>query len=788
MYKPWLLILFFFILTNGSAQTIEGRVLSELQQPLSLVSVVLQKDTQLIAAATTDDKGYFQLQVSLQPHKPYTLQFSLIGYHGQQISLEYSDTIAFQPIVLKKDQKMLTEIAVTGKSRLLIRKSDRYILNVEDGLFANGFSATDVLQRTPGVWVDNMGSIRLKGTQPVTIMVNDIVQRLGAEELADFLRSLKSEDISRIEIIPNPPAEFEAGGSGGIIHIILKKGRSNGWSGSANTEYWQQATKPYFTAGASLNYQRKKIYLAGTFSYVSDLRSIKEKTAVTYSDATAFNNVTDRDEKINRRQYRLSAGYDLGKTQTLGLQSIFSTTTFQQLFQSKEWYQNGQASVGEATSAKHRRFTMSGVTMNYTNRHDTSGGLLKIMADFLDNSRPEKNEFNKINDDSSKRRLWRTDVPTHSRAFTFQSDISKTLRQKIMFRSGIKYTAISRDNNLTTEDFIDGQWMLTPAQNSHFAYTEKIVMLYASIEKTFKHTSIKAGLRGEKTFSYGEEKTSGTSFHRQYAGLYPSISLLHSLNADKGTAITASYSRRLTRPALNELNPARLEFSNYTSVTGNPYLRPQNSQHFSLTYQFIKNHTAELYFIHTSNFISLSANPGRGNSIDYVAENTGTTAQYGMEYSSTVTPFKAYTVNTNFSIYRLRYRFNEKEYQQTSGYVQIMQSLSLPAIADIDLVAEYQSPFIYTNLYTFSNFNMDAGFTRKLFNKKVKLRLACTDFLNTSREKELTRDKGYDISFYRKRPTRTLRLSLTYQFGSAKKMQNKNIDPDNTEAKRRIGN
>jgi outer membrane receptor protein involved in Fe transport len=787
--KRWKIIVLLLLIKNsGNAQTIEGRVWGRGQRPLPLVSVVLTKDTTIIVAGITNDSGYFRLATQPLYKQAYTLRLSLTGYFAKEISFVYPDTTTIRQVVLMEDQKILKEVSITGKPPLLIRKSDRSVLNVENGPLANGFSATDVLQRTPGVWVDNTGNIRLKGTQPVTIMVDDVVQRMGTEELADFLRSLKSEDISRIEIIPNPPSEFEADGSGGIIHIILKKGKKNGWGGSVNTEYWQQGQKPYFTTGASLSYQHKKLYLHGSFGYTRDLRNITERTSFIYPDSSAYNIYTGRAEKIERQQYRFSAVYDLSTVQSVSVQSFFSTTRFNQLFQSSDVYDYGQTSYGQATSLKHRVFHFSGITLNYSVKLDTLGRMLKITADLSDNERPEKNAFNKRNDDIAKQRVWRTDAPIGSKVYTLQSDFTQTFHSKTIFRSGIKYASISRDNQLVTEDLVDSIWIQKPSQSNHFVYAENILMLYASVEQTLKHATIKAGLRGEETFSDGNEKISSVTFSRKYLGLYPSISMVQTLNAGKATSITASYARRLTRPALNELNPARMEFSNYTAVTGNPNLLPENSHHFSLVYQFLKNHSAEFYLIRTNNYIALSANPGANNSIDYYSENTGSTTQYGFEYSSTISPIKAWTINTNFSVYRLGYQFNDKAYRQTTFYAQSFHTFTLAPVGDIDFIAEYRSPYIYTNLYTYANFSMDLGFTKKLFKTKAKLRLAFTDLLNTSREKEWTEEKGNIISFYRKRPTRTARLSFTYMFSSGKKVVNKIIDPGAMEEKKRIGN
>ncbi|MFT3949448.1 MAG: outer membrane beta-barrel family protein [Agriterribacter sp.] len=781
-------IALFLTINITHAQNINGLVLSANQEPLASVTVVLQKQDSILAACTTNRQGFFRFNTPLSSGQTYMLRLSLIGYQSKKIPFVYPDTIPLQRLVLEEDKQTLKEVTLTGKLPLLIRKSDRNIINIENSALANGFSAAEVLQRSPGVWVDNMGNIRLKGNQPVTVMVNDVVQRIDPEELADYLRSLKSDDISRIEIIPNPPSEFEAGGSGGIIHIILKKRKKKGRTGSLNTEYWQQANKPYYTTGVTLNHQLNKLYLSGSVSYVKDLRSITERTTINYADLSSFNNFTHRSENIQRQQYRFASVYDISKSQAISLQSSFSKIDWRQQFKGDEIYKDDQLTYGKATAIRQRLVNFTSVTLNYSYRPDTLGSILKVIADFSNNARNDNSEYNKINEDPDKQRLWRTHIPVNTKIFSIQSDYAKVFSPKTHLTSGIKYASISRDNKMATEDFENALWTLTPGQNNHFLYTENILMLYTSAEHTLKHTTIKAGLRAEQTLSKGNELSSSITFSRKYFGLFPSVFIMQSLNVEKGTTIMASYARRLTRPALNELNPARIESGSYTSVTGNPNLLPQYSNHFSLAYQFIKNHSLEVYFVHSNNFIALSANPGANNSIDYYTENTGTTREYGIDYSSTISPVKTWTINTNLSAYRSAYLFNQKPYRQTSFYASSLHTLTFAKIVDVDLMADYRSPYIYTNLYTYGNFNMDIGFTKKILKAKGKLRLGFTDIFNTSREKEWTEEKDYSIAFYRKRPTKTLRFSFTYQFSSGKKIQSKNIDIGGQEEKRRVGN
>lgn len=161
----------------------------------------------------------------------------------------------------KDSVRTLKEVRITGQPPLVTRKADRYIVHIENSALANGYSGLDVLQKSPGLWVSPDGNIKITGNQSVTVMINDIVQRMTGLELSEYLKTLRSEDISKIEVIPNPPAEFEAASSGGIVHIILKKARKQGVTGTLSAQYKQQGKKPYAGAGASLDYKMKKWYL-----------------------------------------------------------------------------------------------------------------------------------------------------------------------------------------------------------------------------------------------------------------------------------------------------------------------------------------------------------------------------------------------------------------------------------------------------------------------------------------------------------------------------------------------
>ena len=788
-YNLLLLLLSFLSGTIQPQIKISGRVTDLNNRPLSFVSVVLLQDSSFIFGASTDEMGNFQLSSDNEQHKRYSIKISLVGYQSLEKNFIYPDTNFFKQIVLTENKNTLSSVTVTAKKPLIVRKADRYIINVESSFLANGNSGLEVLQKLPGIWVGNDGSIRIKGNQPVMVMINDIVQRMSGEELAEYLKALRSEDISKIEVIQNPPSEFEAAGSGGIIHIILKRSRQDGLNGSANGNYRRQEKSPLTSMGFSLNYKIKNIYLFGSYSFTKDFRSIVETAGIIYPDKSFYTNNTDRKENITYHQYRLGMAYDLAANHNVIIQTIRTHSELLQNFiTGLQYTTDSQSTTGILEAGKLRNFRYGSTTLNYSWKIDTIGSMLKIIADYTNNNKTEDNDFLEVYSDPLQNSTYRNSMPFYTDNYSVQADYIKVFKNKTEWKSGSRYSSIKRDNIIASEDYNGNNWAIDPAGSNRFIYTENLLMFYSSVEKTIKKLTVKAGLRAEETYSIGNSVNSGQEFYKKYFGLFPSVFIMRTLNEQKENSVYMSYARRLTRPGLRDLNPYRLLFNNYTALQGNPDLLPQYIHNFVVGYKFLNDYSVDVYITKTKNVITLSANPGNGNFIDYHSENVSSSNEYGVDLSAPFTFFKIWSVNSSFSLFHLSYSFNDQKISQTTFSAKAVHTITIKKFIDIDIVADYRSPYTYSNLYNPYTFYMDAGFSKKILKSRGRLRLYFTDIFNTLREKELTDYDNTHIEFYRKRPTQSVGFSFSYSFSSGKQFSNRRIDQSNNEERNRIGN
>lgn len=790
--KPYiyLLVVFLFVGFAANSQTkISGRVVNSKDIPLPFVSVMLLRNTTFILGTTTDKNGDFQVVNNFQNDSSYSLEFSLVGFEQVRKEFIYPDTIIGRRIVLPEKKDILKEVIVTAKKPFVIRKTDRYIVNVENSLLANGNNGIEVLQKSPGIWVDNSGRIRMKGNQSVNVMINDVMLKMSEEDLAEYLKTLKSEDISKIEVIQNPPAEFDAAGTGGIIHIILKKAQKSGFRGSAYARYMQQGKTPLIGLGSSMDYKTKNLYFAGSYSYTIDKLHSFAKTDIIYPDQSLYKNFTNRFNDNLRNGYRLAMIYDLSKNHTISAQVLGNSSKLDQSFNTDiSFIKNSGTTTGQANSQWLKIPNLTSSTLNYTLKIDSAGTTFKVIADFTKGTKEESNSFYPVYSDTSGNSNYRNSAPNSTDIYSVQADYDGGLKKNMEVKTGIKFSSIRRDNNLIREDNKNNVWVFNAPGSNHFIYKEKILMLYYTIEKNFEKTDLKIGVRGEETFLQGNSLTSNEQFAKNYFGLFPSLFITRKIQESKGHSLYFNYSRRLQRPAFNELNPYRLQFDNFTFQKGNPDLLPEYSHKVEAGCFLFNDYSADIYFQTSKNTIAMLANPKDSNVIEYQYKNFDNSIQYGFDLNIPLTIVKSWRSSNSFNVYNLAYGLGTFNIKQTTFYGKTIQSITIKKLFDFDLISDYRSPYVYANSKIPSMFTFDVSVAKKILHNNGRIRVYCSDLFNTLRDIEITDYNNTHIDFYQKRPTRTISLSFSYNFSSGKKFNNKKVEQNNAEEKDRVGN
>ena len=232
------------------------------------VELLKAKDSSLIKVAITDSKGIAEFEKI--PFGSYLLKASVVNYSIQyspviQLSASQPD-ISLSNLTLQPQATQLGGVTVTSKKPFIQKLSDRLIVNVENSIVNAGSSAMDVLERSPGVSIDQNDVLGLRGRQGVIIMIDGKPSPMTGTDLANYLRGLPSSAIERIEIITNPSAKYDAAGNSGIIDIRMKKDQRFGVNGTLTGSYGQ-GVYPKANAGTTVNYRNKKINIFGNYNY-----------------------------------------------------------------------------------------------------------------------------------------------------------------------------------------------------------------------------------------------------------------------------------------------------------------------------------------------------------------------------------------------------------------------------------------------------------------------------------------------------------------------------------------
>src|SRR6185503_14473894 len=242
---------------DGSARTIES------------ATITLQRtsDSAVSKMSVADKSGKFVFE-GIGEGK-YFVSISAVG-HQKGHSEAFEITPAHHSVVLKTIELIpqataLGGVSVNSKKPLIEQKPGKTVINVDASPTNAGLNVLELLEKSPGVSVDNDGNISLKGKQGVLILIDGKQTYMSGADLANLLKNMPSSNLEQLEIMTNPPAKYDASGNSGIINIKTKKSVIKGMNGSINLGY-TQGVYGRTNNGLNLNYRNNKVNLFGGYN------------------------------------------------------------------------------------------------------------------------------------------------------------------------------------------------------------------------------------------------------------------------------------------------------------------------------------------------------------------------------------------------------------------------------------------------------------------------------------------------------------------------------------------
>ncbi|MGI4727186.1 MAG: TonB-dependent receptor domain-containing protein [Janthinobacterium lividum] len=771
-----------------SAQTkngqISGLVVDQQQKPLDYATVTLLKvkDSVLVKGALTDEKGRYQF--SNVAAGSYLVSASVINYKkafSKPIIISEGNAVfTIEKLVMMAASQQLKGVSIVAQKPLIEHQIDKTVLNVANSVLAAGNSALEILQKAPGVTLDKDDNISLKGKQGVTVMIDGKLTYLSSAQLATLLRSTDGNSIQSIEIITNPSAKYDAAGNSGIINIKMKKNRAAGTNGSLILAggYGAYART---SESLTLNHKEGKFNFFGSFNHgdrkISENLNI-DRVVGSGNNATYFDQKTFMPETYAYNNYRFGTDYDITPKHTIGflVNGYFNNDQNHNVANTLIGAREGITdSLQKTYSDLNQTFKNFAFNLNDRLQLDTSGQELAIDLDYsrFNNNNIAQYQTDFFLADGNVQRtpsLLRNQTPSEISIRTGKADYTKNLKKIGKLEAGIKLSDVKTDNDLQAQILNGRTYVNDITRSNRFIYTEKISAAYLNLSHTFKKFSVQAGLRAENTSSNGNLITTNQIVDRSYLNFFPSLFLQESLNAKNDVGFT--YSRRIDRPSYDNLNPFVYYLDQFTYSQGNPFLKPQYTQSFELSYTYNKSINVSLGYSRTRD-VSVGVIETKGNATFVTELNLQTQNSYNININAPYNFTKWWTGNLNFNGFYLGFKSDSLLGGNLSRGKAAFQAKALNTFTmgngiKAELSGDYQSPLVYGVFNIKPQYGVDAGFSKTFLNKKLNAKFSVSDIFNTRTNNLSSNYTNTNINVYQKRDSRVALLTLTYNFGNSK--------------------
>ncbi|WP_295791098.1 TonB-dependent receptor [Mucilaginibacter sp.] len=772
---------------------ISGNVIDSLtKKPMDYASVGLYRSggKAPITGVITDEKGNFRLD-NVKPGN-YKVVITFIGYPDKVIDPVV--TTAAKPdnnmgvISVPPSSKVLKEVQIQGQSALIENKIDKIVYNAEKDITAAGGNATDLLGKVPLVTVDINGNVSVRGDANVRVLINGKPSGATSTSLSDVLKAIPASQIKSIEVITSPSAKYDAEGSAGIINIITKQKNVSGISGSVSAAVGTRQNNGNFNLGYNKNRFSLNANIGGnlTWPQTSTIDQMIELGDATNSTSHGTSRVTRHASNSS-----ISANYEFNAFNSINssfklLDFNFNTNSNTHTFGANPFQ---GPYVYDLHSTQHNEFSNFDWNFDYTHKFKKEGEELDLSTQWSHGTGTTNytNLFSTQFNPNVK-----NNIAGLNNEFTLQGDYTLPINKVFKLEAGGK--GIFRRINSTSDYYSYDYTQVNNDPNANFyfdnvlsniyKYNQNVVAGYSVFTITLpKKWSILAGMRLENTSIHGDPESLSQEvqpFNQTYLTVVPSLTIQKQLTTTQ--TIKLAYSKRITRPSLQFLNPFVNKSNSQAWQVGNPQLSPEVSQTLEVDYNsFIGTSILNVsaYYKHTAGLIEGIGAPYQPYGPDSTTisltrfQNVGANNSFGGSIFGTINPFKALTIIMNINAYTYKpdpTGLFSKDKSQNGTYIQyggfVRASLNLPKDYVVETFAFGSSPR-HTLQGTTSNFSIfGIGAKKQLMQKRLAIGLNVIEPFHANKNFTTNLSSpGYKQYSNFQLPFRSYGITFSYSFG-----------------------
>jgi iron complex outermembrane recepter protein len=777
----------------AQAQQVTGVVKDQQGKGLekSTVSLLNAKDSSVVKLAVTSTEGRFS--ITANKSGSFLVSASHVGLatvYSKVFELSGSGDVSLGDITISKSTGDLKGVTVSSQKPMIEIRADKTVLNVEGTINATGSDALELLRKSPGVLLDKDDNLSLAGKNGVQVYIDGKPSPLSGADLSNYLKSIQASQIEAIEIITNPSAKYDAAGNAGIINIRLKKNKSFGTNGSVNAGY-NIGVYPKYNGGLSLNNRNKKINIFGNYNY-NNARQNNEFNLRRELQDTLFNGSTQMIFKNNSHGFKTGLDYFVNKKSTLGILINGNITDNKLESDSRTPISFMPTKVVDRLLVANNRNAMERNNVNFNLNYkyvDTAGRTLDVDADYgmyrLKSNQLQPNYYyNAAGTVLQSQFIYRFISPTDIDIYTLKADYEQDYKKGKLGVGG-KTSLVQTKNNFQRFDVTQ----LTPEtklldlnRSNQFNYKENVNALYVNYNRQLKGKMIQVGVRMESTSLSGDSyglNSNGTvnkgnkkTFKRNYTDFFPSAAITFNKNPMNQWGL--SYSRRIDRPAYQDLNPFEFKLDEYTFQKGNIELRPQYTNIVTVrnTYKYKLN--TSLSYSHVADVFTQLVDTTEKSKSFITKKNLATqdVVAINISYPFMYKTYMAFVnFSGNYSKYKADFGGGSRVVNLDVASFNIYMQHSLKFGKKKEWTGEvsgwYNSPSIWQGTFeSKSMWTLDAGMQKTIFKGKGNFKISVSDIFFSMKWSGESNFAGQRTIASGNFESRQLKTSLSWRFGS----------------------
>ena len=695
-------------------------------------------------------------------------------------------TIALQPLA-----ENLKTVTIAAQRKQIQKTPQGFIIKAEDNITQAAGTATDILANTPTVQVDAEGGISIRGKSPL-VLINGRNSALGARSLD----RIPASSIDRIEIMNNPTAQYDADAEGGIINIVLKKNRRQGTNGAAaiggGFGAYGRLSSSFQLSGQSGN---RNLGIAYDNRFAARARNITSNR-INFDNPENYYLDQQRTDRRNEQTHnlRLNADFSPNAKNSWEMEAIYGFDgqhNFESLHSTLRNMQGLFTSSNLRYSDENSREHVLEFALNYARKFDNErkrlgAGISSAYGDEKENTDITTQSLTEDIKPVGSPYLQRTSNYEKTNITNARFDYAFPLNERAMLETGYKGIFRWLDADFKSMNQENGAFVLNPAASNVFIFNEQIHAAYLqyrsqSAGKADPRWKYDAGIRLEQVFNRGHSDSGTNGFSNSYFNFFPTGNLAYYLRRNE--FLKWSFSRRINRPGLGQLNPFIDITDSLNRHGGNPYLKPELVNAAEMGYNKDWTHlnlTANLFYrIGYNTILPYTVVDSAGIAFTQ-PRNFGQSTTAGFEGIFGVQADRVWNATVSISAFRQEISGEQdgKDLgsEAFSWYVKTINNFNLWKGNKWQVAANYQAPTVTPQGKRLAIYNVDMGMQQKILRGNGRLGITVTDIFNTQQNGLVVEADNFRSKRIYKIDTRAFLLTFAYTFGTAfreKLMENK---------------